>query len=276
MSGALTIVTDYPDRMGRVLTPACKGLLAVELRKAGINLDHCGVVPVLRSRPDDEKDEPKLADAAAPGVCRTLAEASDGPLLLLGALATRAVLGITKPSTARGFVWRCAAPTEAHLKSRKQLEKDTARARALIAGRWAIPTLALNFVLQADSWAPVFRRDIARMGRVVAAVAAGHEPKLEQGGAPSTTGSVASLALEGWDPSEVTCDIETDGIDPQTCAIRCIGLTDIATGETRVLWPWDDTEGRLLAAWLRVRKRVVFHNGFNFDVLVMRAHGIEW
>ena len=131
-----------------------------------------------------------------------------------------------------------------------ELKAATLRGRGLIAGRRVIPALHPAFILRADTWHPVFKLDIARAVRLA------NNPgmALEDAG----THLVGGLeVLEGLG-DVVSCDIETTGINPLTCDILCVGLSDGL--RTVVIWPWRDDYAPAFSAWLRTRKAVVGHN----------------
>lgn len=222
-----------------------------------------------------------------------------GPILVLGKSPCRAILAVRKAGHARGFAWRIPetkvlkAPALPKEGSKRKVRVESAKARLaretgearnalrkVVSGAGGegggdssghaqtLPTLALSFILKADAWVSVFRRDLNRLGRL-----AGGRPMSEEGGKPEAVGGLG--VLEGLGP-EVSCDIETDGIDPRKCGILCVGFGDLQNGRVAVLWPWKKEYAKPLGEWLGSRKRVVFHNGFNFDLLVLRAHGCAW
>lgn len=72
---------------------------------------------------------------------------------------------------------------------------------------------------------------------------------------------------------EVSLDIETDGIRALECAILCVGISD--GQRTIVIHPWRDSYSAELARFLRTRAKVIAHNGFNFDQIVLQARGLD-
>jgi hypothetical protein len=304
----LVVVSDSPGRtdvqLRRQLAGAGGKFLFVELSKVGIKEQDCYVTSAALCRGEGDKEDERAAECCAPRLLRelgsqrgvpastrTLAD-SEGripvPFLLLGKAPCRTVLGVRKAGHARGFVWeipetkvlKAPAPVKEGSKRKARVEGEAARLKretgearnALRTVGPVIPSLALSFILKADSWVSVFRRDLARIARVAAP---GASPKdfHEEGGPPDRIGGNEVLEALG---AEVTCDIETDGINPRKCGILCVGFADLKTGRVAVLWPWHKGLRGNLAKWLGERKRVVFHNGFNFDLLVLRAHHVAW
>lgn len=294
----LVVVSDSPGRRDVDLKKQLAGMggkfLFVELAKVGVKESECYVTSAALCRGEGDKEDERAAECCAPRLLQELrarvtgAGSSPVPLLLLGKTPCRTVLAVRKAGHARGFVWRIPqtqvtkAPVPPKEGSKRKarvegaqarLKRETGEARnSLQGGVWpapVLPSLALSFILKADAWAGVFRRDLARVARLCEGTTAADE----EGGKPDAIGGLE--VLRGLGP-EVSCDIETDGINPRECAILCVGFTCVKTGRTAVVWPFKGVDVKKLGKWCGARERVVFHNGFNFDLLCLRNQGVVW
>jgi uracil-DNA glycosylase len=249
------------------------------LSKGKVNREECHITNTALCRGESDRDNERAAKCCAPRLLRELRELSpDIPILTLGKCAARAVLGVRSILVARGFVWAAkeidsvqAALKKAHKaqgqkKEEGVLKAETLAGRAALSGRTVLPTIHPAFVLRADTWNPIFQLDMARACRA----ANGELGPLEDGGSHE----VGDLTVLRGMGDVVSCDIETDGVKPLETKMLCVGLSD--GKKTAVIWPWKKKYARPLGKWLGTRRSVVFHNGWNFDVLVMRQHGVVW
>jgi uracil-DNA glycosylase family 4 len=161
------------------------------------------------------------------------------------------------------------------------------KCRRVFAGRTIFPTIHPAFILQgADGWLPVLRLDIKRAVRWVNAGPGGF-PLEDEGAFVQTHNAAEARRLLAKMGDLVNVDIETDGNDPMTVNLTCVGVADVRViakflaGRIRkipasavvILDPWSP---RLIAT-LRdaLKKRTVLtHNGPAFDEIALARHGI--
>lgn len=234
----------------------------------------------LCARGDDDENK-RAAECCAPRLYAELAALpSDVTIVTLGALAGKSVLNAPGILKSRGFVWRApdidagkvraaeraAVVAEGVARGDAELRAAALRGRALLAGRRVHPTLHPAFVLRADLWRPLFELDLKRaLAPLPHSLDSGVEGRFFLGG--------PELLLK-LNPAAVSCDIETDSLDPLTAGIDCVGLSD---GEIAVvLGPWRDEWAGALSFFLLGCKEVTGHNSFNFDQLCLDANGIGW
>jgi hypothetical protein len=72
----------------------------------------------------------------------------------------------------------------------------------------------------------------------------------------------------------VSCDVETDGINPLKCKMLCCGMSD--GRNTVVVWPWKPEFAAPLSKFLASRERVIFHHANGYDLIVLEQHGVVW
>jgi uracil-DNA glycosylase family 4 len=283
----LVIVGEGPGRneekLGAPFVGLSGKLLDTQLREHQVPRGACHITNAALCRGETDKENDIAAACCAPRLLRELAALpASVPIVTLGKSATVSVLGYKKILYARGFIWEAPeiAPDALKLAARevykapvekrevKVLRAETLRARAKLTGRTVLPTIHPAFVLRADTWHPVFRLDMRRACKL----ANGERlPREEFGPTPHYTGGPTLLQMLGPD---VSCDIETDGIIPLETGILCIGFSDGTN--TVVIWPWRPSYAKRVSRFLRTRRAVVFHNGYNFDQIVMGAHGIDF
>ncbi len=178
-------------------------------------------------------------------------------------------LGLVVEEKRHGKTWyRLARGSDDKSNARAvaELRANTVIERAKIAGRMVLPTIAPSFVLRADICHPVWQLDMSRVGRAV------------RGELPAPTEDIGTERVGGLEVLRglgpvVSLDVETDGIHPRDCKMLCVGVSDGA--RTSVIWPWKASYAKRFTAWLRTRRAVVCHNGYQFDQQVLRNHGVE-
>lgn len=273
----LVIVGEGPGRveekMGAPFMGASGKFLDERLRKDAKtprNQIHITNAALCRGESDDDNE--RAAECCAPRLLNELRDLpSNAPTVLLGKAALRSVVGANSILTARGFIW--TVPEVETLKIRAAYKKDilrgdTLKARSLLAGRVMLPTLHPAFVLRADVWKPVIEVDFRRIGKVFRKeIQPPWEDEVDyQAGGPEVLSQLSG---------SVSLDIETDGIKPLECNILSIGLAD-KQGHVSEIWPWSDDYSKALSKDMGPRPEVVFHNGHNFDLLVLENHGVVW
>lgn len=277
----LIIVGDGPGRAEEKMHVPFMGasgkFLDERLRKdAKIPRSECHVTNAALCRGESDEDNERAAECCAPRLLREVAGLPDVPIAALGKAATRSLLGVRNILTSRGFIWTAPEIEEKGVKAAYKskvdgiLKGDVLRSRQHLAGRIVLPSVHPAFVLRADTWKPISEVDFRRIGRVVRGeVRAPYEDEVSyEVGKPY----LLNLLHEN---GPVSCDIETDGIKPLECNILSIGLADRG-GNVVEIWPWSDEYSADVGRWLGTCQSVVFHNGQNFDLLVLENHGVVW
>lgn len=254
-------------------------------------------------RGDTDWEKDVAAACCAPRLLTELREIdSTIPIFSLGKPATRAILGVKSIMMARGFVWHTKAIAPGALRAAEReamknkvgtdrsldiprkdvlaLRAAILRGRAGIANRVVLPMLHPAFIARLMTWQPLLEIDMRRG----LAIARGEEVRLWDRGQYRVVSKPQSvhreLALLG---GSVSCDIETDDIDPMTTKILCVGVSDGV--RTVVVHPgggrkrglrWRKDYSPALQQFFENCREVVFHNGYNFDQIVMRQHGISF
>ena len=261
------------------------------LQESGLDRSNGYITNAALCRSEGDRDKQRSAQCCAPRLQRELAAIDPAiPIMTMGKAPMAAVLGHSKLFMSRGFYWKTptiedGAVRTAFRKAEKAVGKPTypellRRARVLegrqkLANRVVWPTLQPAFVFGADAWKPALKQDVLRFGKIVRGELG--EKDLEDR-APywlfRTPWKVKkALGLLG---PVVAVDIETDDIDPLNLNILCVGISD--GQKTLVIGPWDKkTHADILRRALGKRK-VVFHNGVNFDILALEADGVtlDW
>jgi uracil-DNA glycosylase family 4 len=277
-------------------------LLNGALREAGFDRATAHVTNALLCRVEKDSDVKEALPCCAPRLANELAQLDPAvPILALGAPATRVTLGKAGIMKARGFVWHSPEIRETALravdrriekakavletatkKTKAKLEASLAKAldsaallhaRALLAGRVVIPSIHPAFVLRgADGHLPLLRIDIDRAVRW----ARKPFPLVDKGPyRVVTTAKAARAALASFSKT-VVVDIETDGVDPTTAEMTCVGICDVGDVRKAVLLdPWKKAFIPLVRALLKNRT-VVTQNGPQFDTIVLRRYGIHF
>jgi uracil-DNA glycosylase family 4 len=272
----LIVVGEGPGRTEEKMGAAFAGLSGKFLderlrRDAHVERDACIVTNAALCRGESDDDNERAAECCAPRLLNELAQVpAEIPILALGKAATRSILGVRNILTARGFVWRAPEIEPAKIRAafkRGILAGETMKRRISLAGRIVMPSIHPAFVLHADNWKPISELDFRRLGRIVRDGWVAGEDEC----AYSVGGPEVLQALSG----SVSCDIETDGIKPLECHILSIGFAD-AFGKVCEIWPWRDDFAAAVTENLAAREQVIFHNGNNFDLLVLENHGVVW
>jgi uracil-DNA glycosylase family 4 len=279
------------------------------LEEAGFDRADAWVTNAALCRNDSDQEMKRAVACCAPRLANELASIDKAiPILALGAEATRSVLGKTGVMKSRGFIWhaseikpgqvsnatrkveklRLKEPTE---KVKKQLEsaEDSLAiisSRQVYSGRVVIPSVHPAFILRgADSWLPVLRIDIDR------AVRWSRAPfQLEDEGTfVQTDNPELAKKLLGKMGPLVNVDIETDGNDPMSVGMTCIGVADVGAIErwekgkikkiprsaVVILDPWHKRLIPVLREALRSRTALT-HNGPAFDSIALGRLGIRY
>ena len=161
------------------------------------------------------------------------------------------------------------------------------RARSTFAGRVILPTIHPAFILRgADGFLPVFRIDIRRAVRWVQGPGF---PLEDEGPFVQTHDPKEARRLLSKLGPLVNVDIETDGSDPMTVGMTCVGVCDVEKvkrfleGKTKtiprgavvILDPWSDRLIAPLREALATRTALT-HNGPAFDDIALMRHGIKY
>jgi uracil-DNA glycosylase len=210
------------------------------------------------------------------------ATAAGAPIVPLGALALRSVLGARRKLgilAYRGHVVIVDPRTGVEA----PIAWPEGKRAELPEGALVLPTLHPAFVMRAERWRHVLESDFRRIARIMR-----HGYKPPECGATwhlaTTPKQVkAQLARMG---STVCVDVETVGLGATTTALVCVGFSD---GKRTTVIPWSrDLAGKVpwcsstaQAAIVRninqaLRQRVTLtHNGPAFDHVVLARYGVR-
>ena len=142
------------------------------------------------------------------------------------------------------------------------------------------PTVHPSFVLRARRWTRVFREDIARAVRWFDGRLAWVEPRVLIRPTPDQLRTfLFRMNAEGI----AACDVETDGIEPLTARLRCVGIgngNEVCVvpwlridGQTRFYSPAEQSElTSILREWLTGPCIKVGHNFGVYDRLNLEQH----
>lgn len=265
--------------------------------------DDLHVTNTLLCRYDDEKHVPTAVACCAPRLAKELSKLPKStPILALGAVSLKPLLGRGGILKARGFVWKTPEISPTQLRAAEKKHKNAQaestktstweslsllRCRALLAGRVVIPSVHPAFLLRgADAWRPVFAVDVNR-----AVEWATKGPlELEEIGPYVETSDVRVVRKHlSRMSSTIDVDVETDGAEPLVTKLTCVGVCDVddvskaviimppedlPAGRRRDIW-WKRAVGPVLAEALR-KRTVVTHNGPIFDELVLERYGVKY
>lgn len=276
----LVIVGEGPGRVEEKMGAPFMGLSGKFLderlrRDAKVPRANAHLTNAALCRGESDDDNERAAECCAPRLLNEIALLDPvAPIVALGKAATRSLLGVRNILVARGFIWTAPEIDERAVKAGFKhkvdgiLRGETLRGRQQIASRIILPSIHPAFVLRADTWKPISELDFRRAGKVVRGeITAPFEDECTY----SVGGPEVLYRLGG----DVSCDIETDGIKALECGILSMGLAD-KYGCVVEIWPWSDDYAAEVGRVLGAKEAVVFHNGQNFDLLVLESHGVVW
>lgn len=287
-------------------------MLDAELHAVGLHREDAHVTNAVLCNPEgDDKALEAAIPCCAPRLANELAALSPKlPILSLGAGASRFSIGKSGIQRYRGFVWTAPEIKDSSLKNSERLYRKRAglipvnkrgdikkaspkktrvaldslemlKARAKIVGRIVLPTIHPAFVIRgADSWLPVLRVDIKRLAKVIAF---GESMPLDSSGPFEVTSSIkkAERLLRKFG-NVVTVDLETDGVDPMRCQVKCVGICDVGDVKKILLLQAKKGQEFLDAAAFALLKRAlakrtaVTHNGPAFDNIALILRGVTY
>jgi len=218
------------------------------LEKFSLKRESFSITNAALCLPKKDEDKPKAWKCCEPRLQREIQALPSGvPVVTLGAPAFKSVMHKKLPiGQARGFVW----------------EKE---------GREVYATLHPAFVLRDAVQGPLWQRDWRRIAkRVHDGKLATLHPKIVK--YPKTVAelklALAPLQNEPW----VSCDIETSKDSPTIAQLECVGISNL---KYTVVIAWSDAKyGPILTKFFK-GKKVVFHNGFAFDTIVLPRFGVH-
>jgi len=305
----LVIVGEGPGRkevvQRRPFIGVTGGMLDEELKLVGIDRDEAWITNAALCLGETDEENTRAAECCAPRLLKELeALPPEAPILALGKAATRGVLGVKSILMARGFVWTARdlsgpiGAAEAALRKAQKHDKDidnaklrldTLRERHKLAGRIVLPSLHPTFAfIHNETWSPIFHIDLDRAARWlrgdltrekladnIIRVYSLRELKKRTG---------VYIVLENKDEiaeagkilkDEVSCDIETESIDPLSPLLVKILCVQISDGDrTFVIGPWDARlHSKVLTRVLKTKNKIVFHNGYCFDLPALERPG---
>lgn len=248
-------------------------------------------------QPQGDRDHDASAVCCAPRLYREIEEvtAKHGPVPIwaLGKSAARSILNVRSIILSRGFVWTAKEVGEESIKAAKKkaaksndavdlLKAESLELRAKLAGRVVFPMLHPAFVMRSDTWHPLFGIDVDRAIRFQRGQFTLKDVPLVPTYRVVCKPMEVDAALKKMGP-EVGMDIETSGRDPRKADVRCVSLSDakhilVIAGtreDAEESGAWDKRRlAPILTKHLRRWKRVVFHNGYNFDLIALERDGV--
>lgn len=263
-------------------------LLDRVLLENSIERRHSHVTNTMLCRVASEDEIPGAVSACSRRLFRELKDLdATAPILTLGKESAKAILGVKGVVKSRGFVWQ--TPPKLTLKERLALRRDRKKARAKsklttvynltlklgrsrIAGRTVFPTLHPAFILRSEIWRPVLDIDIERVAKYLAN---GNTLALEDEKPFVIVSKVRELRklLRKFARRDVLVDIETDGPDPLSAQMLCVGLG--TPKMTIVAYPWRDEMGAVLQELFDGGAKLVGHNVITFDCIVLERYGVS-
>ena len=288
----LVVVGEQPGATEKVVRRPFIGrsgrLLDTTLDEVGLSRGDAWVTNAALCHTDNENDAARAAECCAPRLHKELAGISpEVPIVALGKSAARSVLGVKSILLTRGFVWTARDLTnpiksaEAAIRKAGRagkidpdllLRRDILAGRHKLAGRTVFPTVHPAFVLRADVWTPIFQLDMSRVARWVSGdLARGKLLDDIRFQVVSRDEEVRKSLSRLADL--VACDIETDGKNPITAHILCVGVSD--GKKTTVVGPWRKSRHAKLLTDALAKRTTSFHNGFNFDHIALERDGVR-
>jgi uracil-DNA glycosylase family 4 len=245
-------------------------------------------------RPEGDNDEKAAAVCCAPRLYRELAALPpEAPILALGKSAAASLLNVRSILLARGFIWTAKEIDKSAIVSLRNKAKKTQnpvdklkyailKGRAKLAGRRVFPTIHPAFVLRLDSWHPVLKVDVERFVRFYRGEIDATKPLEDEGPyRVLRTPERVERALAKLRRDVIAVDIETDGINPLTADVLCVGVGDGHDGVVIRWQPDPDVRNsliprlaKILSDFLATRQAVTFHNGYNFDHIALERDGV--
>lgn len=222
----------------------------------------------------------------APGVdARKRAAAAKSLEKARASLAAKAADKLAKHKTASKRKRAALSFSVARLRERVTKLSLTASCldvRASIAGRTVIPSVHPAFILRgADGWRPILAVDVARAARAAVMQQQGGGLELLDEMPYKVASNAKQLKrLAAKLKRVVAVDIETDSVDPLTCDIKCVGISDASpetppsSWTTIVAYPWKKTMARVLTKTL-ARRTAITHNGHAFDMLALERFAVD-
>lgn len=282
------------------------------LEEAGIDRDECYVTNAALCCPETEEDEELSAICCAPRLARELATLpKDVPIVAMGKTASRSILGVKGIFIARGFVWTAvglerqikvaeAALRKAHRYNKPteqaQLNVEIFRERHELAGRAILPALHPSFILRSEIWEPYLHLDLERAARIritpegIRTFRNGRLERLDDDITPAKSWEQwhpgTYLVLEnsedivkagGMLGKSIASDIETvqeKPLSPLKVPMLCGSVSD---GErTFVVAHWKKEYHASALSRVFADRQVVYHNGYNFDQIVLERDGCDF
>lgn len=291
----LTIVGEAPGRMEEMrrvpfVGPSGK-LLDSVFERAGMTREGAHITNTLLCRPDNENQIDAARFCCAPRLFKELRETTKdgGPILALGAVATKALVGVGSILKSRGFIWtvptlddkqkRAARATMRKARKTRDVVKlvksTNAKMKLLrnhyIPGVTVFPTLHPAFILRAEIWRSVLDIDVDRLARWFKG---GGKLKLEDEVKFVHVRTAKALRREAKElGSTVTVDVETDGADPLYAKLLCVGI-----GDTKKIIIAHPVTPRMPAVFTKIfarAKKVVGHNIIVFDQPCVESNGVK-
>jgi DNA polymerase I-like protein with 3'-5' exonuclease and polymerase domains/uracil-DNA glycosylase len=286
--------------LGRPFVGRAGKELDASLKVCGVDRPHTAILNAFACRPPDNDYEalerkrrkankyresngeaPWLSpvEACRPRLLRELAPYRD--VITVGARGLHGVTGVAQSITAvRGGMldgWLDDWQDETRFYG---ADGPYAERPPTLAGRRIrlLPTLHPAFVLRARRWTRVFRSDLHRAVRWFGGAQTWREPRITYRPSPAQLRAfLSSLDFAAY-------DVETDGIEPLTCKLRCIGigtsddvyLVPLLGIDGRSSFYTSDAEGEIRSIlreyFADVNRVKTGHNAGYYDRMVIEQH----
>jgi uracil-DNA glycosylase family 4 len=313
----LVIVGMNPGRLeenrGQAFIGPAGRLLTACLNEAGFDRVEAHITNAAACYSDNDQEIKAAVACCAPRLAAELkpflVSENPPPILALGAQAIRPLLGRAGIMKARGFVWHAAEIKSGQVRTADRRVEKTREApggkffakrltsaldsqalitaRGVFAGRVVIPSVHPSFILRgADGWLPVLRVDI---DRVVRWARGPGFPLEDQGSFHKTNNPAEARRLLSKFGLLVNVDIETNGNDPMTVEMTCVGVADVGVikkwvdGKLKripksavvILDPWHKRLTPVLRDFMKARTALT-HNGPAFDEIALKRFGVRY